>query len=901
MQMLSKSKSEVINKIKEFLSEKRKALIAAGITVVAVVLIFIAFRFYKSEKDTVYELLSPSAVVLMESEDITDVMKECRSSASMFSSVPFFEFLYSHLNEDPLLDSLIRFSDKQKVYVSLNAAGKSDVDLIFYLKKDKDKVYADFENLVKQDASLTLDHRLFNDIMIYDLGRRGERKKFSFIFYQGYFIGSFSGFLLEDVIRNLGQDKDLDWTKANNLAEDKSSTKILINHKNLPGYLSLYCTPKYAAGLKGLANFASYSGVTWEKAGAGLILNGKTVAEENQFLNTFRNQTPVKFSMGAVIPENATTIFRLGMSDFSSWFAEYDKINEEIPLKGGAYKQLIKAAELIKDEVAWVIAEPEISDRVFQYAIIKTTDANAFMKALRSLADSSTSVTTPNPNRKIYAVHKKNLLTHLFGPVFSDFKDYFITSHGSFVVIGNQLAALETYLQQVQNGYVLRKTAGIKFFAEPSNISLYVNPARSEFLAGRCIRDAEIKSNWIRSSGSLSYTGVSFSSSTDKKFLFRYIIQKGKGSTTGTPKSLAVNKSLQFNAGLISEAYPVRAVSGLEEHFLVQDSLFKTHLFSRFGTLLWSAKVEGELSSEPVWGNIDKSGKDEVVFAVRNKIYAINSANGQLIKGYPLTIPGKVHITSLALIDYDGSKNYRIFAGDDSGNIYALDTQGKLLDGWKPKKIDYSLVGKPAHVRIEDKDYIVALSRKGKLHVFNRKGQLITGFPIKLEHATTSPFFIEKSSSNNNSYISILSEKGELVKVDFSGKIAKRAQLFRLSPESKFSLYPDNRIKSYTIVRKDKDRLDFLDMSLSPLFTQTNFPLDSYDIKYIHSVAANISYWLVNDLTNHRSIVFTQNGKFLGEGWIKSFEKPTAVYLEKYNEGSLIKVNKKSIEIARIK
>lgn len=901
MQMLSKSKSEVINKIKEFLSEKRKALIVAGIAVAGVFLIFISFRFYKNEKDAVYELLSPSAVVLMQSEDLTDIMKECRSSVSMFSSVPFFEFLYSHLNEDPLLDSLVKFSEKQKVYISLNAAGKSDVDLIFYLKRDEEKAHSDFEKLLKQDASLTLDHRLFNNIMIYDLGRRGDRKKFSFIFYQGYFIGSFSGFLLEDVIRNLDQDKDFKWSNADNFKEDKNSTKIFINHKNLPGYLSLYCTPKYVKGLKGLANFASYSSVTWEKAGNALMLNGKTVAAENQFLNTFRNQTPVKFSMGSVIPENTSTIFRLGISNCSTWFAEYDKINEEIPLKGGAYKQLTKAVELIKDEVAWVITEPEISDRVFQYAIIKTSDANAFMKALKSLADSSTSVTTPNPNRKIYALHKKDLLTHLFGPVFSDFKEYFITSHGNFVVIGNQLAALETYLQQIQNGYVLRKTAGIKFFTEPSNISFYVNPARSEFLAGKCIRDTDVKNNWIRSSEFLSYTGLSFTTTPDKKFDFRYIIQKGKGSTTGTPKSLAVNKTLQFNAGLISEAYPLRAISGLEEHFLVQDSLFKIHLFSRFGTLLWSTKVEGKLSSEPVWGNIDKSGKDEIIFAIRNKIYALNSANGQVIKGYPFTIPGKGYITSLSLIDYDGSKNYRIFAGDDSGNIYALDMQGKLLEGWKPKKIDYSLVGKPAHVRIDDKDYIVVLSRKGKLHVFNRKGQLIKGFPIKLEHATTSPFFIEKSSANSNSYLSILSEKGELIKVDFSGKIAKRAQLFRLSPESKFTLYPDNRIKSYTIVRKDKDRLDFLDMSLSPLFTQTNFPLEKYDIKYIHSVAANISYWLVNDLTNHRSIVFTQNGKFLGEGWIKSQEKPTAVYLEKYNEGSLVKVNKKSIEIARIK
>ncbi|GAL85236.1 hypothetical protein MYP_2465 [Sporocytophaga myxococcoides] len=899
--MLSKSKSEIINNIKEIISEKRNALIAAGISIIGIFLIFIAFRFYKSEKNTVYELLSPSSVVLMESEDLTEVMKECRSSSSMFSSVPFLEFLYTHLNEDPLLDSLINFSDKQKVYISLNAAGKSDVDLIYYLKRDKEKAHADFEKLVKQDASLTLDHRLFNDIMIYDLGRRGERKKFSFIFYKEYFIGSFSGFLLEDVIRNFERNKDLNWTKANDFDGIKTSTKIFINHKNLPGYLSLYCTPKYVKGLKGLESFASYSGVTWEKEGSGLILNGKTVAEEKQFLYTFRNQTPVKFSMGSVIPENASTIFRLSVSDFSSWFAEYDKINEEISLNGGSFQQLNKTVQLIKDEVAWVIVEPEFSDRIFQYAIIKTSDANNFMTAFRSIADSSTSVTSANPNRKIYAVHKKDILTHLFGPVFSDFKEYFITSHGNFVVIGNQLAALETYLQQVQNGYVLKKTPGIKFFTEPSNVSLYINPARSEFLAGKCIRDTQIKNNWTRSSASLSYTGISFSIGSDGKFSFRYIIQKGKAGATETPKSLAVNKTIQFNTGLISEAYPLRVISGLEEHFLVQDSLFNTHLFSRFGTLLWSAKVEGKLSTEPVWGNIDKKGKDEIVFAVRNKIYAINSANGQVIKGFPLAIAGKVHITSLALIDYDGSKNYRIFAGDDSGSIYALDTQGKLLDGWKPKKIDYSLVGRPYHVRVADKDYIIALSRKGKLHVFNRKGQLIDGFPIKLEHATTSPFFIEKSSSASNSYISILSEKGELVKVDFTGKIAKRTQLFRLSPESKFSLYPDDRIKSYTIVRKDKDRLDFLDMSLSPLFTQTNFPLDKYDIKYIHSIAANISYWLVIDLTNRRSILFTPNGKFLGEGWIKSQEKPTAVYLEKYNEGSLVKVNKKSIEIVRIR
>src|SRR5690606_5317536 len=149
-----------------FISEKRKALIAAGIALVAILFIFLALRFYKSEKDSVYQLLSPSSVVLMESEDLTEIMKECRSSSSLFSYVPFLEFLYSHLYEDPLLDSLIKFSDKQKVYISLNAAGKSDVDLIYYLKRDQEKAHSDFEKLVRQDASLTFDHRLFNDITI---------------------------------------------------------------------------------------------------------------------------------------------------------------------------------------------------------------------------------------------------------------------------------------------------------------------------------------------------------------------------------------------------------------------------------------------------------------------------------------------------------------------------------------------------------------------------------------------------------------------------------------------------------------------------------------------------------------------------------------------------------------
>jgi len=899
--MLSKSKSDVVNNIQEFITIKRKPFIGVGIALAVLLSIFIAFRFWTDEKNPVYQLLSSSAVVLVETDDLAEVLADCRAASSLYSFVPFLEFVTNRFNEPTVLDSLIKLSGHQKAYISLNAAGKNDVDLVFYLKCDEGQTYAYFENLVREDDAFLLDRRLFDDRMIYDFGKRGDRNKFSFLFYNGFFIGSFSGFLLEDVARNLETEKDLTWTEAFRSAKDTSITRICINHKNLPGYLALYCTPNYVTDSKRLATFAASSDFKWEKGEEGITLLGKTIASEKQYLTTFKTQSPVKFSMEAAIPDNASAIFRLGISDPVAWFSEFSEQNKTFVPADTANGEVKKVIQLMKDEVAWVIAEPEMSNRVFQYAIIKTSDANELMKTFRALADSSTSVATNNPNRKIYALHKKNLLEQLFGPVFSGFKEYFLTSHGSFIVIGNQLTALEAYLQQVQNGFIFKKTEGVKFFEEPSNVAFYVNPSRSEFLLNKHVRDTRIKNNWLNPSASVAYAGVYFSSEPDQTYSFKYVVRKGKGITTGKAKSLAAGKTLQFNAGLISEAYPVKAISGLEEHFLVQDSSSKIHLFSRFGTILWSTQVDGKISSVPVSGNIDKTGKDEIVFAVKNKVYAINGANGVVVKGYPVTVPGKPYITSLALIDYDGSRNYRIFAGDDSGNLYAMDVQGKLLDGWAPKKIDYSIIGQPAHVRIADKDYIIALSRKGKLHVFNRKGQYIKGFPVKLEHASSSSFFIEKSSAATNSYLSILSERGELIKVDFTGTVAKRLQLFRLSPESRFALYPDDRMKSYTIVRKDKNRLDFLDMSLSPLFTQTNFSLDKYDIRYIHSIAANVSYWLLNDLSNHRSIVFTPKGKFIGEGWIKSQEKATAVYLEKYNEGVLVKVNKKSIDIARIK
>src|SRR5690606_12694371 len=106
-------------------------------------------------------------------------------------------------------------------------------------------------------------------------------------------------------------------------------------------------------------------------------------------------------------------------------------------------------------------------------------------------------------------------------------------------------------------------------------------------------------------------------------------------------------------------------------------------------------------------------------FATDKSLYIIDR-KGEYIPGYPLALGYTVD--QVNVIDYDKSKNYRFLLSDNVGNIFMYDKNGKNLEGWGPRSMDYQLACPPDHMRVRAKDIIFALEENGVLKAMTRRG-----------------------------------------------------------------------------------------------------------------------------------------------------------------------------------
>lgn len=166
--------------------------------------------------------------------------------------------------------------------------------------------------------------------------------------------------------------------------------------------------------------------------------------------------------------------------------------------------------------------------------------------------------------------------------------------------------------------------------------------------------------------------------------------------------------------------YPFPA-DGQGQDFLIQDAAHALYLISEKGERLWKKNLDG-----PIVGHISslpsrRYVRQQVAFATPSRIYVMND-RGRLPANFPLELPSPAS-SPLLVVDFEGQQRYHFFIACENGKIYGFDHRGLPLNGWSPQEELDSLVRQPMiHFQKDNKDYLLALSEAGTLHVFARDG-----------------------------------------------------------------------------------------------------------------------------------------------------------------------------------
>src|SRR5690606_40618897 len=128
----------------------------------------------------------------------------------------------------------------------------------------------------------------------------------------------------------------------------------------------------------------------------------------------------------------------------------------------------------------------------------------------------------------------------------------------------------------------------------------------------------------------------------------------------------------------------------------------------------------------------------------------------------------------------------------------------------------------------------VAITRDGKAHIFNRRGELLKGFPLDLDARPAGDYFLETGNTITDTYFVVVSRDGFRIKFNLEGKIAYRETLIKTAIESQFSLVPDKQRRSYVMTRRDNKRVDILDNEGRDLISNAFAAIHTPDTPYFH-------------------------------------------------------------------
>lgn len=301
------------------------------------------------------------------------------------------------------------------------------------------------------------------------------------------------------------------------------------------------------------------------------------------------------------------------------------------------------------------------------------------------------------------------------------------------------------------------------------------------------------------------------------------ILPKGDGKA-GPVSGMAWIVNLDTVAASAARHFPLE---GGRQGFLIQDEAHALYLISVKGERLWKRRLEGPILGGIAYLPSTRQGRHRMAFATPGQIQVLDS-RGEPAANFPLNLPSPASSPLLA-VDFEGQQRYHFFISCSNGKVYGYDYRGAPLEGWSPQENLDSLVRQPmAHFQKDGKDYILALSEAGTLHVFRRDGALRFE-PVKTGAGFQSPPFFQAEGEIER--IAMGDERGMGHIVNFEGDYFRLKLMPELEQGARFlfvNLAGDER-RDYLSYRGDELVVRYYDgLKLVTLFDQAlEMPADT--------------------------------------------------------------------------
>jgi len=812
-----------------------------------------------------------------------------------------------------MLDKLFR---NHEFLVTAHIISSTDFDFLFFLDQGEEGDKSALKNVLKDLEKGQIYHhgkRVFQGIDIRELKKEDTDEVFSYIVYKDIFAGSYTPFLVEDVIRNINQSFDDSFSSRINTLKDLSKLEndegnLYIDVAQLPEFLSLFVLPEIKEELQTLSNFGDDIYFDVKVADNEILLNGISTAgtdQQKQFLNIFKNQFAQQLKVTGIVPNQTAFLFSMTFSDFMKWhekLSQYWLSNNE-----GQYERYELFDETYQFDFDWIdnelglaVEEPLAGDEPDRLLFIKIKNKNDALKTMQSFSDqyiqkTGDSLFTENYNGyKIIQLGYEELPETLLGPIFHGFTNTFFTIYEKYLVMANSMRGVKHFINDLENENVWGKSVRHSLFLEntlgESSISLLVNTHTYWQ-----ILEQKLNKKWRKVFEDYQLPLRSFDllafqvSNLENRFYTSISVAHHKAEEKPrTRDRFTVVQQAGIQWPIMTRPFIVRNFNNNKLEVLVQDAHNKLYLISNQGKVIWSDSLAGRIESKVFQIDYYKNKKLQYLFATENKVHLIDR-NGNVVAGFPIRMKKGVKIDYLNVIDYDQTKKYRIMVADVEGNIYLFDKTKKNLNGWTPRKLGGKLACMPFHMRVKGGDCLIALQENGRLNIMKRRGNMYKGFPVEFDTRFSSPLFVEPGNDFGSTKLIVVSRNGEIIKANLKGKILERTQLYKPVKESNYRLVPDALNKDFIIVRQDYNALSFLDKKGNTIFEQNFITSGDLEVQY-YNFSTDNKIFIVTDREQEFSYIYNKDGELFNLEPMESSHQVALIYSSKRKEYTFHKV-----------
>lgn len=817
------------------------------------------FRSFKDHHDggagDVLNAVPQSAAAVFETTEGMEIPRRLSADNAIYAELKTTDLFF---RMDALLGSLDsaiartlelrEISGRGKASLSVHdmGGGTHDYLLVFTVTQDhgQDRVAAAMRALFRPAEAPST--RQYDGLTVYQCRPRFFDQNVHYYIHDGLVGVSFSPVLIEESIRALLQAgsvmEDPDFRTVRNTRSRNAKGELYVKYDNLARVLRPFVSSEGSrAGFFG-RDFAKWSALDFNTKSNAVRLNGFVLAADSSdaWLNTFRNSKPVSVDLANYMPSNTAYFVFYGFGDYAGYRARADELlrrsnrSYSVAQRKSRYEEMCRcdmeeyATGWIGSQAAMFIVEPMSSaydqNRI---AAFKALDGSDAMARLRELQSKLQEVSGQAGEELEYRDH----------PIFRlDVGEYY----------GDLFAGTFSGLE---NPYVVRVDDVIFMAQSPNSLRVLINAidARRTLAGDRSFRD--LASELSSQTNFMIYSSLSRSPS-----IYENILAAEHAKTLGSHKPLLrkfqafvyqanyhkgdlyYNQAfLRYHPGYSPEtnalwearlnapvAYPPTFFTN---HYtgnfdiVVQDSTGRLYMLNNEGSVLWDRKLSDAIRGDVHRVDVFKNDKYQMLFSTDEHLYLIDRL-GRDVSGFPVKLPARA-TAPVAVADYDRSRDYRFFIPVEGGGILCFDNRGERVKGWEyePRA---QVKTRIRHIRIGRKDYLFALTDRGKVLLLDRRGS-----PRHEVEATAENFMnrrgtdegrvsIQEGEDISSSALLYCDSLGSAYRLVFDGRLEKLP--LTTDPILEYDVQGEEGEQPGGVVILSDSRLYYFDTGANPVF-----------------------------------------------------------------------------------